>query len=160
MNNIVFCFSENNKRIDDAFEFMARTEVVEKKASLIYYRLFLEEILKRNRDYVPVKLMVRSKGEIFVLEVDKINYMEMFGRIMAIHYENEIIEAYAALEEMEERLSNLGFFRVHRSFLVSAEKIKKANRTSVLLVTGDELPVGKTYYKKMKEKMEERFMKI
>lgn len=160
MHNIVFCFSENSKRIEDAFEFTAKTAVVEKEASLLYYRHFLTEVLKRNREYVPVKLLVRSRGEYHVLETDQIKYIEIFGRVVEIHYNEEIIEAYAALEEMEERLSDLGFFRVHRSFLVPLNKIKKFNRTSILLMTDEEIPVGKTYYKKVKEKLEEYFLKL
>ena len=64
------------------------------------------------------------------------------------------------LEEIEERLMDLGFFRVHRSFLVSVNKIKKFSRESLALENGEELPVGKTYYKKVKERLEEQFIKI
>ncbi len=160
MHNIVFCFKEDNKRIEDAFEFTSRTEIVEKEASLLFYRKFLEKVLERNQEYVPVKLLVRSRGEYHVLETEKINYIEIFGRIIEIHCDTEIVEAYAALEEMEERLSDLGFFRVHRSFLVPVNKIKKASRTSLLLNSGEEIPVGKTYYKKVRKKLEEWFVKI
>lgn len=160
MHNIVFCFDENNKHIEDAFGFTARTEIVEKEASSLYYRRFLTEILRVNREYVPVKMLVRSKGELYVLEVDKINYIEAFGRIAVIHYIQDTIETYATLEEIEERLMDLGFFRVHRSFLVSVNKIKKFSRESLALENGEELPVGKTYYKKVKERLEEQFIKI
>ncbi|MCQ2530476.1 MAG: LytTR family transcriptional regulator DNA-binding domain-containing protein [Lachnospiraceae bacterium] len=160
MYNIVFCFNENNKRIDDAFEFTSRTDIIEKEASLLYYRRFLTEILQGNREYVPVKMLVRSRGELHVLEIEKINYIEIFGRIVAIHLDEETVEAYAALEEMEERLWDLGFFRVHRSFLVSVNKIKKVSRTSLVLENGEELPVGKTYYKKVKERLEEWYTSL
>ncbi|MCQ2512410.1 MAG: LytTR family transcriptional regulator DNA-binding domain-containing protein [Lachnospiraceae bacterium] len=120
----------------------------------------MTEILRGNREYVPVKMLVRSWGELHVLEIEKINYIEIFGRIAAIHLDEETVETYAALEEMEERLWDLGFFRVHRSFLVSANKIKKVSRMSLVLVNGEELPVGKTYYKKVKERLEEWYKSL
>lgn len=160
MNNIVFCFNETNKRIEDAFDFKSRIEIIEKEASVLLYRQFLNEVLKWNREYVPVKLLVKSKGETHILEIEKIDYLEIFGRVMAIHCGSEVIEAYAVMEEMEERLSDLGFFRVHRSFLVPVNKVKKISRTSLLLVTGEEIPVGKTYYKKVREKMGQCYMKL
>ncbi len=160
MHNIVFCFNENNKHIEDAFGFTAKTEIVEKEASTLYYRRFLTEILRVNREYVPVKILVRSKGELYVLELDKIDYIEAFGRVAVIHSPQDTIETYATLEEIEERLMDLGFFRVHRSFLVPINKIKKFRRESLLLENNEVIPVGKTYYKRVKERLEERFIKI
>ena len=57
---------------------------------------------------------------------------------------------------MREELGGLGFLRVHRSFLVNMEHIRKISRreNSVCLSNGEALEIGRTY----KDEIEERFL--
>jgi DNA-binding LytR/AlgR family response regulator len=46
---------------------------------------------------------------------------------------------------MEERLSNDGFLRTHRSYLVSEKHIIDRTFNKVTMVNGDIIPIGRTY---------------
>ena len=52
---------------------------------------------------------------------------------------------YIAISRWEEELSSRGFVRIHRSYLVNKSAISKVHPRSVLLESGKELPVSRTY---------------
>lgn len=69
------------------------------------------------------------------------------------HTESEIItyQIYEKLDAMEEKLSEYGFLRIHKSYLVNMKHIRKINNYMAHLDTGEELPVPRRRFQSVKE---------
>lgn len=67
--------------------------------------------------------------------------------------EEEIVtyQIYDKLDAIEERLSGVGFLRIHKSYLVNMKHIRKISNYTALLDTGMELPVPRTRYQAVRE---------
>ena len=69
----------------------------------------------------------------------------------------EQIMTYNTLKYFEENLPESQFVKIHKSFLVSLDKIEKTDTDSVW-VLGKELPVGNTYKNTFFEKINKRLL--
>ena len=55
------------------------------------------------------------------------------------------------MDELETRLLDKGFVRTHRAFLVSLARIRRMGQETLLLTSGEEVPLGRTHAKKVRE---------
>jgi len=60
-------------------------------------------------------------------------------------------EMYERLDNIELKVREYGFLRIHKSFLVNMKYIKRINHYMVILLSDDELPVPKLRYQEVKE---------
>ena len=106
--------------------------------------------------------MVRTKkAEIFTCESGGVQYaiplyditfFEIVKRIVTVHFgEDETCSFYVTLSDLEEQMANRGFIRIHRSFIVNMQHIRKFHPKSLLMKNGKEIPVGVTYMERAKE---------
>lgn len=58
---------------------------------------------------------------------------------------NEAVLATATLRSLEETLPQDRFARVHKSYIVNRAHVRQQRASSLLLDTGDEVPIGKSY---------------
>jgi two-component system response regulator LytT len=70
---------------------------------------------------------------------------------MIIHTTSGNYEVWGKLNEYEEKLGKDGFFRIHRSFLVSLAKVSGIMGRNIRMLGGDELPVGRTKENEFRE---------
>lgn len=90
-------------------------------------------------------------GETGVIPIDQISYFEIWQRLVTVHYGNgETAKFYDSMEHVEQRLREKGFVRSHRSFLVHLPYIAMFGHQSLLLKTGEVVPVGGTYIQTLK----------
>ncbi|WP_412850953.1 LytR/AlgR family response regulator transcription factor [Chryseobacterium sp. PMSZPI] len=64
------------------------------------------------------------------------------------------LKKYMILERMsnfEEKFHDFGFIRIHKSYIVLSEHINSYDSGSVYLKNGEQLPLGRTYKKTLKE---------
>ncbi len=71
------------------------------------------------------KLLVDDGERMVVLPPDSIYYAVPSKRMLEIHTKEEIIESRMTLQELEEKLHGLPFFRTHRSYLVNLNHIRE-----------------------------------
>ncbi len=64
------------------------------------------------------QLAVTKDGEIFVLDVSKIVYIESVERKTFVYTESDVYESDLRLYEIQERLCESGFFRASKSCIV------------------------------------------
>ena len=82
------------------------------------------------------------KGEIARF-VKNIKYFKVYGHIVTIVY-NEVPErVHGTLDEYEGRMKNMGFIRIHKSYLVNYRYIASIEKTTVKLTCGKELPMSR-----------------
>ena len=100
----------------------------------------------------PSQLKLKSKA---IINIQDLIYLESDG-----HYVNLFLEGRnnpeverSSLKAMDDQLKSYDFVRIHRSYLINAERLKAVYATKVLLDTGVELPLSRTY----KEDLNQRF---
>lgn len=100
-------------------------------------------------------LMVKADGKIYQVRYSTICFLEAMGDYVRIHTDEGVMTTYDTLKNMEEILPEDLFLRVHRSYLISLDKIRflEGNR---LRVKDNDIPVGKSYREELLKRMEER----
>ncbi|MNE29878.1 Transcriptional regulatory protein YpdB [compost metagenome] len=124
----------------------------------VSFERFSRAINKYNKahklisDAIPMDISVTEKPFVFVkcerklmkLFLDEVLYFESQGNYLLIYTEKGSFKTYQSITEMEEKLPENMFCRIHRSFLVSIPKISAFNSHSVL-VQNKELSIGRLY---------------
>lgn len=77
---------------------------------------YLEAIINRKKRTIPIA---------------SIEYVESRGRKIVLHLGCGEMTFYSKISEIEEKLVNNGFVRVHQSFMVRMADISKISRTSI-----------------------------
>lgn len=107
----------------------------------------LNTIKKRQEETI----VVQYRGVTENLAISDIMYMESKAHQLYINTVLEQILVYKKLDDYENVLSD-SFIRVHKSFMVNMEYIKRIERTSLMLKNGTVLPISKTKYQGVKDK--------
>lgn len=106
-----------------------------------------------------IQISLRKETEMFFCEhgahkkkipLYSISYFEVYGRVVIVHYLEGSFEFYSSIDAVEAELKDKKFIRCHRSFLVNLPYINDIQKTEILLTTGDKIPLGTTYAKKVK----------
>jgi len=100
------------------------------------------EVKKETVEYLNVK----ADRKTYKIDISKIQYIESLKDYVKIVCSDESIVTHDSLSNMEAFLSECGFIRIHRSFLVAVDKIKSYDAESVFL-ENNELPISRTYKK-------------
>ena len=101
------------------------------------------EYVKKKQSGEKALWIKNSEGE-FKIKLSEIVYIEALNQKMIIHTVSQQYEVWGKLGDYEEKLDGEGFFRIHRSFLVSLSKVSGIKGKYITVYGGDELPVGRT----------------
>ncbi|MDD5901673.1 MAG: LytTR family DNA-binding domain-containing protein [Lachnospiraceae bacterium] len=83
----------------------------------------LMELAQENRK--EEKVVVSQKGKVFELALNQVVYFEAFGDGTYIYDKyGEVYSSTVTLKEWEEKLQDKGFFRIHKSYMVSLLYVK------------------------------------
>ena len=80
----------------------------------------------------------------------EILYIEAYDHKNTIHTRNQKYHIYESINSLETRLKDEGFIRVHRSYIVNIDHIRKINNYMMTLDCNVELPISKAKYKDIK----------
>ncbi len=84
------------------------------------------------------------------LRVDNIIYIETSRHKNVFHTAGQTFSIYKKMDDLEEELRDMGFVRIHQSFLVNMKYIEKISSYVMLLTTGKEISVPKSRYPEVK----------
>ncbi len=79
------------------------------------------------------------------LRLGKIMYFEADGNYIRLFTEDEEYRFRDTVTSLENALSDSGFVRVHKGFLVNQSAVKMINADECVLVNNKRLPVGRSY---------------
>lgn len=100
----------------------------------------------------PDMFMCESGNVQKVIPVKEITFFEIWKRVVTVHYNGtEKIKFYSTMEQLEDQLQTKGFVRVHRSYMINLPYISKFQQNSLLLKTGECIPIGVTYTKQVRQ---------
>ena len=92
-----------------------------------------------------LKLEINKK--IYNLRLNEITYIESMREYVKIHYENgDSLALKYVLSKLEEQLPKTDFVRVHKSFIVSVNKIKVYSNKFIEF-ENKKIPIGSFYRK-------------
>lgn len=92
----------------------------------------------------PKRHILRVGGRAIPLE--EITYLETSGRKTAVHTKEERIEHAVPLSKLKEDFQKQGFCLCHFSYLVNLAHVKCVERDTLILDTGESIPVSRRYY--------------
>jgi DNA-binding LytR/AlgR family response regulator len=108
-------------------------------------------------EYIFVK--TESKGKLLKIELADIDFIEAMNNYVAVHQLGKKTLVYTSLKELEERLAEKSFLRVHKSFIVSVAKITGIEGNKLLLKNSDrEIIVGESYKPALMEIIKNRMI--
>lgn len=89
-------------------------------------------------------IYVKENKRVIKLLLKEILYVEGLSEYVKIYTGSKRIITKTSMTNMEEKLPDDGFMRIHKSYIVSLNKIEAFTSTSIE-VNGKELPVGRSY---------------
>ena len=104
------------------------------------------------------RLAVEMRGQVRVVPVESIDYIEASGPYAEIHVGDKTYVIRERMQTLEERLDPHIFFRIHRSAIVRIDRIETLLRSSggdyaVRLRGGTELSVSRSRREELEEKL-------
>jgi DNA-binding LytR/AlgR family response regulator len=86
-----------------------------------------------------------AKGKMIRLNHDDIFYIEACQNYVTIHLEKSKYITYLTMKELEQKLANTSFLRIHKSYLVNESKIHSVDGDYVILEHNLCLKIGGNY---------------
>jgi DNA-binding LytR/AlgR family response regulator len=93
-------------------------------------------------DYIFVKSEIRNK--IIKIKLNEVLYIESMGNYVSFYIKDIKIITLTTMKELDTQLSNNSFFRVHKSYIVSIDKIDAVEGNQIL-IGKNSIPLGETY---------------
>lgn len=93
--------------------------------------------LKKN---ITIKDII--KGNITIIPINSILYIETESRATLIHTDKETYRTRESIKEFENQLKEHLFYRCHRSYLINLNKVSSINKNSVF-IKSDEILVSR-----------------
>lgn len=117
---------------------------------------FVSPVLKQNEGIKY--LAVKRAGQVRFINIEEVVYIKGAGIYTELHLKNGQNELHDKSLELLQQLLPNQFERIHRSYLVNFQQIEKifinpGTRYSALLKTREILPIGRSKYKELKNKI-------
>ena len=86
--------------------------------------------------------------------MNDILFVEAYGNYLKVHTNEKVYVVRDTMHDMEDKLPENKFLRIHKSFIISIPKIESVsgNRT---YINQQEIPVGEMYKLALKQKISE-----
>lgn len=140
---IVFMTAYNDKFAESIFmEKVNLCGYLIKPIKMQNLQFLMEKARKNIMRNQGEKILIKQKGNARSVLFSDILYLESQGHQLYIHTKTEKILLYKKLDEYEEQM-NTTFVRVHKSYLVNMNCIKRIERTQLMLNNGAVLPISK-----------------
>ena len=116
-------------------------------------------LAKKPESSMPVNRVVVRKGNaINLIPVEQIKYVEAQDDYVMIYHSAGKALKQQTMKFYEDNLPKTDFVRIHRSYIVKVEEIKRIepygkDNHIAILQTGDKLPVSRAGYKHLKEEL-------
>lgn len=107
-------------------------------------------IQSRRKRYLVINVGAESRP----IPTDDILFIEVANHALHIHTRNEELVTRSSMQDMEEKLAGLPFFRCSHSYIVNLRNITSVRKETVLL-PGAELPVSRPKRKEFLQRFSE-----
>lgn len=102
-----------------------------------------------DRGIDPSIISIRSGRRSHYIQVDSIRLIEAVGNHVRLQLHDREVQANSTMKQMEELLPEIGFTRVHRSYIVADRIVLDLDNETLFTQLG-EVPIGAAYRKNVK----------
>src|SRR5712671_1437767 len=107
------------------------------------------------------RLVVKDGTRVYVIPVSKLDFAEAQDDYVALSTEGKKHLKQQTISSLETALDPQRFLRIHRSYIVNLERVTKIEPYSkdqyvVVLVNGQQLPVSRTGYARLRDFLEQK----
>lgn len=140
----------------EGYEVQAFRYCLKNEVHLKLEQYLLQTISKLKAEQETIQINV--SGETITIPLSDILYIESQGHTAVIHIQKtgtqnqKLYKFYATLISLEQSLSDQGFLRIQKSYLVNMRRMKKFQCTEAILDTGVTLRVSEKNYAEQKKK--------
>lgn len=106
--------------------------------------------VRENKENRVFEFTIEKRSAFF--RQDEISYFESNGNYAYLYREDEKIFVDEGLKKCEQIVEGSSFVRIHKSYLVNMQAIKDVSFFHVILKSGRELPIGRSYREEVKKR--------
>lgn len=140
MTEIIFLTSSKDYALE-GYEVKAYNYIV-KSSDSIEEKIYesIRDLYSKVNDFI----VINNKSGIERIETKKIVYIESNKRKIIFNTIENEYEMYEKLDNIYEELKHRGFIKVHRSYIVNREFIKKIEAKDIITTTGEIIPISRS----------------
>lgn len=112
----------------------------------------LKELLLRLNDYERNHLKLVSYGQKYELKIEEIYYIEVMNHELTYHCVRGEVSINGNMKQIQERLAQCYFARIHSAYLVNMRQIEKVKNKEIILKNGRSLPLARTKQDEFRQK--------
>ncbi len=113
-----------------------------------------------DADQHPVndRFLIKKLGREFLVRLDDIDWIESSGNYVNLHVGNRVYPLRATMTNINDRLSEHGFQRVHRSAIINLDRVAEivafdTGDGEARLVTDATVPVSRRFRKELRQRL-------
>lgn len=123
---------------------------VEHRQSNAIKTISQEEPNQEEQHNEEAYIFVKERNSLVKVYFKDITYFEGFGDYVKMHTVHRTYTLHLRLTEIEERLKNLDFMRIHRSYIIRLGKVDLIQNKKVI-IKETEIPVSNSYWEALVE---------
>ena len=136
-------------------------EAVDYLLKPISFERFLKAVNKAQRFIVaqeapeeaPSFLLLQADRKLYRVPMKEIIYLEAYGDYVKVHTEKKLYVPKTTLNQLEEKLPNHTFMRIHRSYLVALPRIQYLEGNFVV-ARDEKIPVGRSFREELVRRLQ------
>lgn len=133
-------------------EFSKAVQKAKKQFELMHLK---PEVPDKEDDF----LFIKSEYKLVRINLNDIRYIEGMKEYVRIHLEGQKpVMTLLSMKSLEEKLPESKFLRVHRSFIVNADKITTVERFRIVFDEKVFIPVSENYKEKFTAFLKDKFL--
>lgn len=140
----------------NAFDYLLKPITFERFLKSVKRLQNIEPVKPSKPSPTEVSIFVKSGREIIKLEYDDILYIEGLKDYVSLVTETEKVITYKLMRELEESLP-ANFARVHLSYIINCNKIKKISDNQVIIQERS-IPISEKYRESFLQKVSDRML--
>ena len=97
-------------------------------------------------------IFIKEDQVTYQINLNDILYVEAYGNYLKVHTLEKVYVIRDTMHDMEDKLPETLFMRIHKSYIVSISKIESMSGNRVF-INQNEIPVGEMYKMSLKQKL-------
>lgn len=98
-------------------------------------------------------ITLKVDGDYLRIDPSEIEYIQSWGNYVKVFIKGNFVLASITTHELEKKLDATKFIRIHKSYIVAWDQVRKVKGNQVYLLRENSLPVGKTFRKQLMERL-------